>query len=175
LLNAVRVIELGPPPDVEPVEWLILTTEPIETEQQLQRIVDIYRCRWVIEEFFKALKTGCLYEERHLEEREALMMALVMFLPIACQLLWLRSRAQAEPEASAEGLINELQLKVVRRFSDFKLPNQPTIRQLVWAIASMGGHLKNNGDPGWQTLGRGWRRLLELEEGWRAALDSREM
>lgn len=175
LLNAVRVFELDPPPDVEPVEWLILTTEPIETEQLLLHVVDIYRCRWVIEEFFKALKTGCLYEERHLEERESLLMALVMFLPIACQLLWLRSCARAEPEASAEGLINELQLKVVRRFSDFKLPNQPTIRQLVGAIASMGGHLKNNGDPGWQTLGRGWRRLLELEEGWRAALDSREM
>ena len=116
--------------------------------------MDIYRCRWVIEEFFKALKTGCLYEERHLEERESLLIALVMFLPIACQVLWLRSRSRAQPDASAEGLINELQLKVVRRFSDFKLPNQPTVRQLVWAVASMGGHLKNNGDPGWQTLGR---------------------
>jgi hypothetical protein len=174
-LNAVRVFELDPPPGVEPVEWLILTTEPIETEQQLQRIVDIYRCRWVIEEFFKALKTGCLYEERQLEQRESLLIALVMFLPIACQLLWLRSRARVQPEASAEGLIDELQLKIVRRFSDYKLPTQPTVRQLVWAIASMGGHLKNNGAPGWQTLARGWRRLLELEQGWRAALDSRNL
>jgi hypothetical protein len=174
-LNVVRVFEVDAPASVEPIEWLIITTEPIDTEQQLLRVVDIYRCRWVIEEFFKALKTGCLYEERHIEEREALLVALVLFLPVACQLLWLRSRSRAQPDAPAEGLIDELQLKVVRRFSDFKLPDRPTIRQVVWAIASMGGHLKNNGDPGWQTLGRGWRRLLELEEGWRAALDSKKM
>lgn len=171
-LNVVRVFELEPPESVQPIEWLIVTTEPIDTAHQLLRIVDIYRNRWVIEEFFKALKTGCLYEERHLEEREALLTALVLFLPIACQLLWLRSRSRAEPEAPADQLISELQLKVVRKFSDFKLPDRPTIRQVVWAIASMGGHLKHNGEPGWQTLGRGWRRLLELEDGWRAALDS---
>jgi hypothetical protein len=174
-LNAVRVFELNPPADVEPIEWLILTTEPIETEEQLQRVVDSYRCRWVIEEFFKTLKTGCLYEERQLEEREALLVALVLFLPIACQLLWIRSRARVDPDASAETLLNELQLKVVRQFSDLKVPNPPNIRQVVWAIASMGGHLKRNGEPGWQTLGRGWRRLLELEAGWKAALNSSEM
>jgi hypothetical protein len=174
-LNAVRVFEPHPPEGVEPVEWLLLTTEPIETEAELQRVVDTYRCRWVIEEFFKALKTGCLYEDRLLEEREALLAALVLFLPIACQLLWLRSRARSEPDAPAETVVDALQLTVVRRFSDFKLPSTPTIRQLVWAVASMGGHLKNNGDPGWQTLGRGWRRMLELAEGWKAALDSMKL
>ncbi len=171
-LHAVRVFELDTPTNVEPIEWLILTNKIIEDEKQLQRIVDIYRCRWVIEEFFKALKTGCLYEERQLEERESLLMALVMFLPVACQLLWLRSRARAEPDAPATEIVTETQLQVVRTFSDFKLPPKPTLRQALWAIASMGGHLKNNGDPGWQTLGRGWRRLLDLEAGWTAALNS---
>ncbi len=38
------------------------------------------------------------------------------------------------------------------------------------AIAQMGGHLKQNGEPGWLTLGRGWFELLGLEEGWRAAV-----
>ncbi len=174
-LHAVRVFELQAPEGVEPIEWLILTTEPIGYEEQLLRIVDIYRCRWVIEEFFKALKTGCLYEERHLEERQSLLMALVIFLPIACQLLWLRSRARSQPDDPATTVVTELQLQVVRAFSDIKLPAAPTLRQALWAIASMGGHLKNNGDPGWQTLGRGWRRLLELEAGWRAALNSKNL
>ena len=29
--------------------------------------MNIYRTRWTIEEFFKALKTGCLYEQREFE------------------------------------------------------------------------------------------------------------
>ena len=33
------------------------------------------------------------------------------------------------------------------------------------AIAQLGGHIKNNGDPGWIVLGRGYDRLLMLEEG----------
>jgi hypothetical protein len=45
----VRVFEIDPPQGQIPIEWFLLTTEPIETEEQLLRVVDIYRCRWVIE------------------------------------------------------------------------------------------------------------------------------
>ena len=98
-LNVVHVFEANPPVGQAPVEWFLLTTEPIETDAQLLRVVDIYRHRWVIEEFFKALKTGCLYQERQLESRDALLNALVLFLPIACQLLWLRSCSRNHPDA----------------------------------------------------------------------------
>ena len=38
-------------------------------------------------------------------------------------------------------------------------------------IAALGGHIKNNGDPGWLVLGRGFARFLEAEEGWALARD----
>lgn len=170
-LNAVRVFEVDPPPGQVPIEWFLLTTEPIETEERLLRVVDIYRCRWVIEEFFKALKTGCIYQERELEEREALLLALVFFLPIACQLLWLRSCSRSAPDASAERIVNDVQMRVIRHFSSRKLSASPTMRELVWAIAAIGGHIKNNGEPGWQVLGRAWQQILQLEHGWRAAME----
>lgn len=168
-LNVVHVFEPNPPEDMEPVEWFLFTTEPIETDAQLLRVIDIYRHRWVIEEFFKALKTGCLYEERQLESREGLLNALVFFLPIACQLLWLRSYGRNNPDAPAKGLVTETQEQVIRHFSSRKLSQSPTARELIWAIAAIGGHLKRNGEPGWQVLGRAWRRVLELEAGWLAA------
>jgi hypothetical protein len=171
VLNAVRVFELDPPKGQTPIEWFLLTTEPIETEEQLLRVVDIYRCRWVIEEFFKALKTGCIYQERELEDREALLLALVFFLPIACQLLWLRSCSRSKPDAPAEGLVNDIQMRVIRHFSSRKLSAAPSMRELVWAIAAIGGHIKNNGEPGWQVLGRAWQQILQLEHGWRAAME----
>jgi hypothetical protein len=53
-------------------------------------VVDAYRARWVVEEFFKALKTGCQIEKRQMETYEALRIALALFLPIAVRLLALR-------------------------------------------------------------------------------------
>jgi Transposase DNA-binding/Transposase DDE domain len=168
-VNVVRVFESKPPQGEDPIEWLLFTNEPIDTAEQMLAIVDIYRRRWVIEEFFKAIKTGCLYEERQLQDRDALLFALVLFLPVACQLLWLRSCSRTQPDAPAEDLLNDVQMKVLRHFASRKLPPSPTVRQLIWSLASLGGHIKNNGEPGWQVLGRSLKRLLELELGWRAA------
>jgi IS4 transposase len=81
-LNVVRVWEPEPPPGEPAVEWVLLTTEPIATLEDLLRIVDRYRSRWVIEEFFKAIKTGCSYEQRQLGDYESLVNALALFAPM---------------------------------------------------------------------------------------------
>lgn len=70
---------------------------------------------------------------------------------------------------SAKGLVTEAQEEIIRQFSPRKLSSSPTVRELIWAIAAIGGHLKSNGEPGWQILGRAWARVLELEAGWLAA------
>jgi hypothetical protein len=43
------------------------------------------------------------------------------------------------------------------------------------AIAAEGGHIKNNADPGWQVLGRGYEKLLHMELGHVLAKTRREM
>jgi hypothetical protein len=62
-------------------------------------------------------------------------------------------------------------MRVIRHFTSRKLSAAPSIHELVWAIAAIGGHIKNNGEPGWQVLGRAWQRVLQLEHGWRAATE----
>jgi hypothetical protein len=57
-INVVSVRERNAPIDMEPVDWVLFTSEPIDTEEQILRVVDLYRARWTIEEYFKALKTG---------------------------------------------------------------------------------------------------------------------
>jgi hypothetical protein len=167
-VNVVRVWETDAP-DQEPVEWLLMTSEPVETPEQVARVVDLYRTRWVIEEYFKALKTGCIYEERQLESRHALLNALALFLPVACHLLWLRSRAHHAPDSPATEVLTRRQIVVLRTVSKRKLGADPTAREVLLAIAALGGHLKNNGDPGWETLRHGLERLLDFEVGWVAA------
>jgi hypothetical protein len=164
-VHVVRVWELDVPEGEAPVEWVLLTTEPVSSAEQILRIVDWYRARWVIEEFFKAIKTGCAYDSRQFETLDALVNVLATFLPIAWRLLLMRTQARVAPKAPATTVLPKAMLAVLRVFSRIKLPAQPTARDALLAVAALGGHQKNNGDPGWITLARGYEKLRTLTEG----------
>ena len=168
-INFVHVQEVGTNGKETPVDWMLATTEPIDTVEQIERIVDIYRSRWVIEDYFKSLKTGCEYEKRQLESEHTLSNALAIFVPIAWQLLLFRSMSRDSAEAPASEALSSTQLEVLVAISKGKLPTLPTMRQALLAVAGLGGHIKNNGEPGWLVLGRGFQYLLVLVEGWKAA------
>lgn len=168
-VNVVRVWEPAPPAGEHPVEWVLLTTDPIATQEQILKIVDRYRTRWTIEEYFKALKTGCAYESRQLEDHQSLANALALFAPIACTLLELRSEARRVPDAPARLALSKSQIEVLRVMGRIPLPDEPTQRDVLLAVAALGGHIKWNGDPGWLTLARGYKDLMMLTAGWDAA------
>lgn len=167
-VNVVRVYEVAAPQGQEPVEWLLVTSEPADTPEQIARVVDIYRARWVIEEFFKALKTGCIYEQRQLESRHALLNTLALFLPVACQLLWIRSRAHHAAESPANDVLTPRQIEILRALSSKPLPTELTASDVLRAIAALGGHWRSNGPPGWLILRRGLEKVLYAELGWLA-------
>jgi hypothetical protein len=167
-INVVHVQEVDPPAGQKPIAWTLLTSEPIETIADVERIIDIYRYRWLIEELFKALKSGCMYQKRLLEERHALLNLLAVSLPIAVELLWMRARVADNPEAPWQEVVTSTQLEVLRTMAHRPLPKTPTAAEVLLAVAGLGGHLKQNGAPGWQVLHRGYRRLLDYEAGWKA-------
>jgi hypothetical protein len=168
VVNVVHVFELGAPPGEPRVEWVLLTSEPIETNQDVENVVRGYRARWVVEEYFKAVKTGCAFESRQLESAQTLEALLGYTLLVAYALLLMRSLSRQERDEPASVLLSPTQLKILQ-LKARKLPLEPTVRQALFAVAAMGGHLKNNGDPGWRTLSKGWSRLLALEEGYELA------
>jgi hypothetical protein len=172
-LNVVHVIEPCPPKGEPAVEWLLFTTLPVDSEKRVATVVDNYRARWTIEEFNKALKTGCAYESREFESLHALLVVLAMSLPIACELLWLRSRARHDPDAPATEVVTTQQLKILRLLGSRPLTSKPTARDALWAVAGLGGHLKRNGEPGWLVLYRGMQTLLHYEAGFEAGLKAR--
>ena len=174
-VHVVHVREIEPPAGEDPIDWTLYTSEPIDTPEQLQRVVSLYRTRWVIEEFFKALKTGCEVQRLQLETYAALRNAVVLHLPIAWQILLLRSISRVEPDAPAAQALTPTQLDVLRAMSRRPLRTNPTVGEAMLAVAVLGGYLvtKAKGPPGWITLGRGMQRLLQFEQGWiasRAAL-----
>lgn len=170
-VNAILVEELAPPDGEAPVAWMLYTTDSIATTRDVERIVDAYRCRWRIEELFKALKTGCAVEKRQLESAHALMNILAMLVPIAWRILRHRTLAHEADDEPASSVLSQLELRILRRVSPRKLARSPTARDALLAIAALGGHLKQNGEPGWITIWRGYERLLTLAEGAALAAD----
>jgi Transposase DDE domain len=162
-LNAVHVIEVDVPEGEDPVEWLLLTTEPVDTEADIEFVVDSYRARWVIEEYFKALKTGCAYEARQLESYDALLNALSIYAVIAWQLLWMRFAAQHETAVPRSSVVSADELAVL--VAQGRVGEDPTVNDVMRGIAKLGGHLKWNGEPGWEVLWRGFRTLRLLASG----------
>jgi IS4 transposase len=169
-INVVHVFEPKPPNGEEPVDWTLYTTEPIKTAEDLAAIVDHYRARWRIEEFFKAVKTGCAYEKRQLMTYDALRRALALLVPMAWHLLAIRSIAREAGERPASDLVDRVQVDVLRALSPAsKLPSNPSARDVMRAIADLGGHVRQNGEPGWLVLGRGYQTFAQAEMVWRAA------
>jgi len=177
-LNAVRVFEPAPPMGEPPVEWRLWTTEPVETAEQVLAAVDAYRCRWRIEEYFKALKSGCAIEKRQLESSAGLQNVVALFAPIAWRLLDIRTVSRDAAATPAEQVLTKVQLTCLRLALKNRrrspLPANPTARDAMLGIAGLGGHIKNNGDPGWIVLGRGLEKLLAFEEGYRLATAQQE-
>ncbi|HMO52406.1 MAG TPA: transposase [Kiritimatiellia bacterium] len=62
-LNVVVVKEDNPPKDRPPIEWVLYTTLPVDTPEQVAQVVRIYELRWLIESFFKYLKSGFQIED----------------------------------------------------------------------------------------------------------------
>src|SRR5712692_3887610 len=169
-VHVVYAWEIDPPAGESPIEWRLVTTEPIETVEQVLRIVEWYRTRWLIEEFFKCLKTGCAYEKRQLESLETLLVALALLAPIAWQLLLMRHLAREFPDADATVALTPRQIAVLRTTpGGTNLSVTPSIRDALLAVARLGGHLRQNGEPGWLVLARGMQKLLCMETGWVAA------
>ena len=58
-VTLVEVRETAPPADgSKPIHWRLLTTHSVTTVAQARNVVDLYRLRWTIEEFFSTLKTA---------------------------------------------------------------------------------------------------------------------
>jgi hypothetical protein len=169
-LNVVEAREVGAPAEVkEPIVWVLLTSWPVTTFTDALRVVKAYACRWLIEEYHKALKTGVGIEKSQLQEARKLMALTGILSLVAIWLLNLKLPAQTNPTQplSKDDLPSEVLEVLVHKGL---LPsNGCTQLMVLTAIARLGGFLgrKHDGTPGWQILWRGWKVLALLTEGFR--------
>jgi len=164
--SLVRVWEPEPPEGVEALEWILVTSVTVTTIEDAWQRVTWYQWRWLIEDFHKVLKTGCLLEDRCLQTVEAMCNLLAILTPTAMRLLWLRQIAQTAPDTPATLVISKDVIQVVLHLD--KRPKATLTAKELWhTIARFGGYLGRKSDPppGWQTLWKGWIRVLMVLEG----------
>lgn len=166
-LSAVLAREEGPPVDIKPIRWLILTTLSVTTLAQALQCVHWYSYRWLIERYHFTLKSGCTIEDLQLETQERLERALATYSLVAWRLLWLTYEARRNPDAPCDEVLapHEWQsLYCAIHHVPTPPPEPPTLHQAVRWIAQLGGFLgrKHDGEPGVKTVWRGLTRLNDI-------------
>ena len=159
----VRVWEEDPPAGEEALEWILITNEPVVTAEDARRVIQWYRTRWVIEEYHKALKTGCSIEEMHFQYKDRLEPMLALLSVVALTLLKLRDAARTEDAKNrpARQMIGDEYVAALSLWRHKEVRLDWTVHDFIMALGRLGGHLNRKADglPGWITLWRGWTEL----------------
>jgi hypothetical protein len=165
----VRVWETDPFADEEHLEWLLLTNHPGETFEEARQVVTWYECRWILEEYHKAQKTGCGIETLQFTHVDRLQAALALLSVVALSLLNLRDAAR-RPDARtrpATHCIGEDYVAVLSAWRHKRPRMDWSVHEFFMGLARLGGHQNRKRDkpPGWLILWRGWTRLQAMLDG----------
>ncbi len=168
-LWAVLAREVGAPLETEPLEWRLLTTEPVGDFAAAVERLRWYTLRWGIEVFHRVLKSGCQIETRRLGNADRLEACLAIDLVVAWRIFHLTKLGRETPSVPCTVFFEEQEWQalvafVTRQPEPPKEP--PTLREAVRMVAGPGGFLgrKGDGEPGTETLWRGLQRLDDIAE-----------
>jgi len=170
-VNVVQVRETDPPAGEPPVEWVLVTTLPVDTIEDVKKIITYYAIRWIIEVFFRVIKSGCRIERRRFEHVERSLTFVAVSLIVAWRVLMVCRLGRSCPDLDCEAIFEPSEWKSVyvavhRRAA----PEQaPRLGEMIKLIAQLGGYVNAPGrkdPPGPQTIWLGMQRMSDLAWGW---------
>jgi hypothetical protein len=174
MMNVVEVREVNPPKGCKRLQWVLFTSHEVQTLEQAESVIGYDELRPLVEEFHKALKTGCRLEDRLYETASRWENVTALLSITAVRLLQLKTIAIKEPERPAAEVVPRGWLQMLHMLRGPKRKKIVTTRDFVRALAGLGGHLgrKGDGEPGWITIWRGFNKLHLLLRG-AAAMNKR--
>jgi hypothetical protein len=170
-VNVVLVSEPDPPAGQPPVEWLLVTTLPVQTPEQVRQIIQYYCVRWMVEVLFRTWKSGCRIEERRFEHLDRLLPCLALYWIVAWRVLLLCRLGRSCPDLDCEVLFEPAEWQSVWRVTQQEpVPEvPPKLGVMVRLVAQLGGYVNrpNRVDPpGPQTVWLGLQRMHDLALAW---------
>jgi hypothetical protein len=171
-VHAVWIREEAAPAGVKPLEWLLLTSLPVDSFAAACRVVEYYTCRWPIEVFFRIYKSGCRIQEVQLETEDRLLPCLALYLIVAWRVQYLTMLGRTCPGLACDVVFAEEEWRsvwtIVRR--EPAPAEAPTLTVMIGLIAMLGGYLgrKGDGPPGPQVVWIGIQRMQDFALAWQA-------
>ena len=173
VVNIVLVSEPSPPAGEEAVEWILVTTLPIDSVDQVRQIIEYYCVRWMVEVLFRTLKSGCRVEERRFEHLDRWTNCAALYLIVAWRTLLVCRLGHCGPELDCEAIFDPSEWKSVWVTVHRQPPpaTPPRLSVMIRLIAQLGGYVNrpNRPDPpGPQTVWLGMQRMYDLATAWNA-------
>ena len=177
-LTLIEVVERDPPTGTEAVHWRLLTTHEVKDAAAAWQIVDWYKMRWNIEQFWRLLKLqGLRLEDSQLETADRLIKLTAIAAKAAAvtfQLLQARDAPTCEPATLA---FADTEIAVLGKLNaevqgPTKLQRNPhrnkTLKWAAWIIARLGGWdgYKSSKPPGPITFKHGLEEFHAMVAGW---------
>ncbi len=164
-LTIVDVRETSARADGEALHWRLLTTHVVRGLDEARRIVDLYRLRWLIEEFFRTLKTaGFDLEDADIGDPRA-MMNLVGAATVAAvtvmQLVKARDGTTDQPltmsfASEDRRLLEAISCELEGKTALQKNPHpKGSLAFAAWVMGRLGGWTGYYGKPGPMVMRRG--------------------
>jgi len=174
-LTMVDVREVSSTHDGKPIHWRLLTTRVLTTPDQARRIVDLYRKRWTIEEFFRTLKTaGFDIEEAGIGQPDVMIKFVAAAAVAAVTIMQLvRARDGMTEEKLAEAfepgdrpVLEALSPQLEGATAKQKNPHpRGTLAFAAWVIARLGGWTAYYGKPGPKVMRIGLEAFRRIKYG----------
>jgi hypothetical protein len=175
-LHAIYAREEQPPEGAAAIEWMLLTTEDVETVDDALRMLECYGRRWRIEEWHRVLKSACraLDHQHETAERLARVIAIDAVLAWRIQLMTLLGRKA--PDLPAEVFFDEWEVKVLeilaKKYDPERSDAPLEVGEAIETVARLGGYLARRSDPppGTKALVLGLVRFEGIVEGYRLGI-----
>lgn len=161
------------------VEWLLLTTYPVTTQEDAHWVIAGYAKRWRIEQFHLAWKSaGTDVESMQLESADHRARWSLILAAVAVKLLRWQLLARDRLTTAASEEFTPEQIEAVRDLQgrvEVPVRGTVTVAQMVRAIAFLGGWTGAKGrPPGTKILARGWARVTAYLWGMKRAANRRQ-
>jgi hypothetical protein len=164
----VRVVyareERTTPGGEKPLEWMLITTAPVETFDDARRVIFGYTRRWRIEEFHKTWKSTCRVEETQLRDPARIQKWATILAAVATRIQRLTYLARTAPETPAIKELSQHEIDAVLLLKAPERYGQASVLCMAEAIrwiAELGGYRgkSSGGPPGAIVIGRGLQRI----------------
>jgi len=163
-MNIVRITEINPNESQPPIEWILSTSLPINSANDVMVIVGYYIQRWKIERFHFVLKSGCNSEKIQQRTFDKITSVLLIYSVIAMFIMTITYIGSVLPDTSCDIFFDTDEWQILYRITNKTnfSPTEPySMADAINYLGQLGSYKRAHSDgfPGLMAI---WNGLFKL-------------